>query len=227
MFSRGKDGLSAGDTIPFGGYDWRVLDADDNKALIITEEIIEKRIYHKGNTVWGDSDLRAYLNEEFYNKFSEKDRGKIISVVNKNLDNTWNERYGTIGKGGDDTVDSIFLIRLDEVIRYFGDSGDFENRNAWNFKGTSVKNYVPSKDGSIIRDEYNENRIAKYQGKPCFWWLRTPGPGGNHSLVVVSDDGSIFIHGYSNSGSPQGIRPALWLNLEQSRGFAYEFQGNY
>ena len=38
--------MQAGDKISFGDYEWRVLDVQDNTALIITEYVIEERSYH-------------------------------------------------------------------------------------------------------------------------------------------------------------------------------------
>lgn len=35
-----------GSIISFGDYKWRVLDSQENAVLIITENIIEQRIYH-------------------------------------------------------------------------------------------------------------------------------------------------------------------------------------
>ena len=58
-------------SISFGGYNWRVLDIHNNRALIITEDIIEQRAYHDvyRDITWADCALRKYLNGEFYNKF--------------------------------------------------------------------------------------------------------------------------------------------------------------
>jgi hypothetical protein len=36
-----------GDIIPFGEYNWRVLDVQGDKALIITEDVVELRPYHE------------------------------------------------------------------------------------------------------------------------------------------------------------------------------------
>lgn len=112
--------MQAGDKISFGDYEWRVLDVQDNTALIITEYVIEERSYHDvyKDITWEECSLRTYLNGEFYNKFSERDRSRIISVLNQNMDNQW---YGT--KGGADTWDRIFLLSLEEAAcNYFGDS---------------------------------------------------------------------------------------------------------
>ena len=72
----------------FGNYEWRVLDIQDNAALIITKNTIEWHPYHDAyvNITWADCSLRKYLNGEFYERFSEADRAKIIQVTNKNLD---------------------------------------------------------------------------------------------------------------------------------------------
>ena len=38
--------MQVGDKIVFGNHDWRVLDIKTDRALIITERIIEQRPYH-------------------------------------------------------------------------------------------------------------------------------------------------------------------------------------
>ncbi|CBH27139.1 hypothetical protein lse_0988 [Listeria seeligeri serovar 1/2b str. SLCC3954] len=94
-----------GSILSFGNYNWRVLDIKENSALIITENIIEHRVYHDAykQITWADCALRFYLNGEFYNTFSATEKSKIVSVINKNDDNQW---YGT--DGGVNTKDSIF-----------------------------------------------------------------------------------------------------------------------
>lgn len=106
--------------ITFGPYNWRVLDIQNNAALIITENIIEQRSYHDTykEITWADCALRKYLNGEFYDKFTEAEKSRIDLVINRNLDNEW---YGS--KGGEDTEDRIFLLSIEEVVcHYFGDS---------------------------------------------------------------------------------------------------------
>ncbi|MGF7060557.1 hypothetical protein HNR33_004249 [Brassicibacter mesophilus] len=68
--------FNIGSIIPFGGYNWRILDIKNNAALIITEEIIEQRAYHDAykDIAWADCALRKYLNGEFYDKFNATDK---------------------------------------------------------------------------------------------------------------------------------------------------------
>ncbi|MDR3149072.1 MAG: DUF6273 domain-containing protein, partial [Oscillospiraceae bacterium] len=111
--------------ISFGGYDWYILDKQDDKMLIITEKVIGMRPYHhEGSSItWETSDMRAYLNGEFYNSFSAADRERIIEVTNDNPDNPW---YGT--SGGKPTTDKVFLLTVGDMVKYFGDSGQIRTR---------------------------------------------------------------------------------------------------
>jgi hypothetical protein len=200
--------MQIGDTISFGSYKWRVLDIQKNAVLIITEDIIEERPYHDKyvGITWADCSLRKYLNGEFYDKFSETDKSKIIPVKNQNPDNQW---YGT--KGGLDTRDSIFLLLLEEVMcQYFGDS--------------SAKLYNPGKNQRYWferKDANNSRRIARPEGKEwvSWWWLRSPGRVAVKA-VYIHGDGNIGIQGNNilkgNIGDGKcigGVRPALWLKL--------------
>jgi len=38
--------LKIGDVIPFGEYCWRVLDVQGDRALILAEDVVEKRTYN-------------------------------------------------------------------------------------------------------------------------------------------------------------------------------------
>lgn len=198
-----------GSIISFGSYKWRVLDMQNNKALLVTENAIERRPYHDAykEITWADCALRKYLNGEFYDRFTAVDKSRIIPVLNKNPDNPW---YGS--KGGADTKDSIFLLSLEEVCRYFGDS--------------TSKLYNPGKNQRYWferKDENNSKRLAIFEGtnKCCWWWLRSPGRVNVKAVYIFGTDGNIGIQGNNilkgniGEGECKGaVRPALWLTLE-------------
>lgn len=200
--------MQVGDKVVFGSYDWRVLDIKNDRALIITECIIEQRPYHEAyiDTTWADCSLRKYLNGEFYDAFSTVDKSRIIPVLNENPNNQW---YGT--NGGEDTRDSIFLLSLDEVCRCFGDSTE----KLYN-KGKNQRYWFERKD------ENNSKRLAKLQGSEwCWWWwLRSPGRVNIKAAYIWGTDGTIGIQGnnilkgnISDGKCTGGVRPALWLKL--------------
>ena len=201
--------MQAGDKISFGSYEWRVLEVQNNTALIITEYIIEQRAYHNAykDITWADCSLRKYLNNEFYDRFSAAEKLRIIPVLNKNPDNQW---YGT--KGGTDTQDSIFLLSIEETVcRYFGDS--------------SSKLYSPGKNQRYWferKDKNNSKRIARLEKRKegsWWWWLRSPGRV-SIKAVYIHGDGNIGIQGnnilkgnISDGECKGGVRPALWLKF--------------
>ena len=201
--------LEIGSFLSFGGYKWRVLDIQNNAALIITEEIIEQRPYHDAykDITWADCALRKYLNGEFYDKFNATEQSRIIPVINKNQNNQW---YGTYG--GEDTQDSVFLLNLEEVCKYFGDS-----RSKLHNRGKNQRYWFERKD------ENNSKRIARLEANKewCWWWwLRSPGRV-NVKAVYIHGDGNIGIQGnnilkgnISDGKCTGGVRPALWLRPE-------------
>lgn len=201
--------MQVGDKILFGNYDWQVLDIQNDRALIITENIIEQRPYHNAyvGITWADCSLRKYLNGEFYDRFNKDDKSRICPVINKNPDNQW---YGI--KGGEDTRDRIFLLSIEEVVcKYFGDS--------------SSKLYNPGKNQRYWfqrKDENNGRRIARLEANKeqiWWWWIRTPGRV-NVKAVYIHGDGNIGIQGnnilkgnIADGKCTGGVRPALWLKL--------------
>ncbi len=195
------DDFKVGSTIAFGSFNWRVLAVQNNAALIITEEIIERRSYHDvyKEITWAECSLRKYLNDEFYYRFTVADKSRIARVLNKNPDNQW---YGS--KGGADTEDNIFLLSIEEVVcKYFGDS--------------SEKLYNPGKNQRYWFERKDENNSKRALGH--WWWLRSPGRV-NVKAVYIHGDGNIGIQGnnilkgnIADGYCAGGVRPALWLKL--------------
>jgi co-chaperonin GroES (HSP10) len=158
--------LKIGDIITFGKYQWRVLDLERDKALIITEDIIFTRWYNSegGGNSWIHSEIRAYLNKEFYFSFSNDDKSRI--TVSENI-------VASPASSG-----QIFLLAIREAELYFDKESD---------------------------------RIAKLDGSPTWWWLRSP-HRYRTQVVFVNSEGKIELDGEDmfNNG---GIRPAMWIKL--------------
>ncbi|MCL1997959.1 MAG: DUF6273 domain-containing protein [Turicibacter sp.] len=188
---------TVGDIITFSGYNWRVLDIQNNQALLLSELILEDRKYNESQTApitWEKCTLRHYLNNDFYNKLSGKDRIARKTIYNNN--NPW---FGA--SGGNNTTDYIFLLSIEEMVQYFGDSWQLKNKNP-----------DPIEDWRID-DQFNQNRIAKDTLGAIWWWLRSPG-GKVNLAAYVERNGKICVFGNSRGVSASGgVRPALWLNL--------------
>ena len=195
-----------GGTMQFGDYDWRVLDVQDEKVLLISEEIVEQRAYHPcyAGVTLEHSKLRQYLNGEFLNNFDPADRDRIVETKISNPENTW---YGI--DGGNDTIDKIFILSLEEVDRYFGNSGDYMNKRRKKFDNGK---WVMDDDGWILSNENDNSRVAKHNGLASLWWLRTPGYS-DCTVAYVSTPGNIPPNGDRVCIGRGGVRPALWIKV--------------
>ena len=111
------------------------------------------------------------------------------------------------------TNDFIFLLSLDEVIQYFGDSGQLADQNH------------PNNEEDGFHDQFSDARIANHtvggsvpwgyeaeSGDAWFWLLRSPGLVEG-MVVTVSIDGFVDVSGQSVFPDFFGVRPALWLEL--------------
>jgi hypothetical protein len=216
-----------GNIVEFGGYEWRVLELRDGKALLLSEYVLGNKQYNDGPelmndpsgepwagyaTTWEQCSLRAYLNGEFLNSFSESERAQIAETYNVNHNNPWfyefnaDENWPPIG--GADTIDRVFLLSLEEVVKYFGDSGLLANPPA----DTIVSTEHGTQINGEMNDEYNEARIAHTpSGNTSSWWLRSPGFLGRDA-ALVNADGSIYVGG-NVLISGGNIRPAMWVKL--------------
>ena len=221
--------VPSGGKIRFGKYDGYVLDKQQDKMLILTEKVIMQRAYHheECEITWESSDMRKFLNGEFDNSFSENDRARILETEVITGDNPW---YGT--RGGNPTIDKIFLLSIEEVIKYFGDSGQLETKFMYPNCDWCKDEFLPWLD-----DQYNLNRRAvDDNGIVRFWRLRSPGGNAQSVAYIGGFNGDGFDHGEINFGNADllidghflqngsgwlskenslhtmnGVRPALWL----------------
>ena len=148
--------------VPYGvvGYGsqgmWRVLDRVDNKALFVSSRVIEEHTYSAEASTWDKSDLKFYLNGDFYNKnFTDTQKKYIVD-----------EGYG-----------KVFVLSTDEAKKYFSDDNDRigTNLQGENYKGwwlrddtTSTKVSYVSKMGVVHTD--NQHQYNDLNGvRPAIW----------------------------------------------------------
>ena len=207
---------AVGDLIRFGNLDWRVLEVSDGKALLLSDRILSKQSFNAAHIMvaWDESDIRQYLNGKFYNDtFSEAEKGQITETLVKNAWNPWfpesnsSFTWYSMPKGLDVT-DKVFLLSIDEVVQYFGDSGDLEK---W------------AGGVTIMNDDFNEARVAQTEdGNPAWWWLRSPGlhyaacGTSFNNAACVAAHGGLALEGNMVNSEYGGVRPALWVSLESA-----------
>ena len=192
-----------GETIEFGNYpqdkdgtekpiEWIVMKNEGNQILLLSKYVLDAKPYNKEwedvTVTWETSDIRKWLNNEFYTTaFNKTEKAKIQTSLIKNEDNS---EYGT--SGGNDTEDKVFLLSEKEAETLFSND---EEKIA---KAT----------------EYAEKSVVYgNEEKSVLWWLRSPG-GYSENAAVVDRYGWVDRYGFIVNINDGGVRPALYLNLQ-------------
>jgi len=213
----------------FGGYDWLVLERQKDQVLLLSEILIESREFHVagGEITWSTCDLRDYLNKHFYfNAFSEEERARIIKTTLPPYINPWyglsngksrfvrlKEKDMRIYDDANQTTDDfVFVLSVEEIVNYFGDSGDLEKRVGYTWPGEGYDCLVLGDGfGQFLIDPYDNSRKATdADGNAKAYWLRTPGYQ-YHYNVGVGNDGRFFPFTGGGISQKLGVRPAMWV----------------
>lgn len=197
--------------IEFGGYEWYVMKKSGDLSLCLSRYIIDIRQYHPTdiNVTWENSEIRRWLNCDFYNSLNERDRRQIVSVNNENYANPC---YGT--NAGEITNDFIFLLSYQEVIDCFNckppdaSCDDLLSQKLNNQSLIAIVNMSEKKINEATSRFGLDYEMA--QNKAIGWWLRTPGETGNKA-VRVNCNGAIRLHGRDVDRCLVGVRPAVWI----------------
>lgn len=217
-----KKTYKVGNTITFGVYnrwadgsgdnkeiEWEVIavDEESNKILIRTKDIIDGKPYSltEEETVWEDSYLRSWLNNDFYNnQFTDSERYIIADTL--------------FIYGEEQITDKIFLPSYDEAYNLNAETSYRAKATSYAFS-QGVKLYNSYKIDHPVRTERNIYKFdsddpytSRYRSENsyCDWWLRPTELGvveiingwGEHEVMDIEEYDNLY-----------GVRPALWLDL--------------
>ena len=186
-----NESVSAGNTLSFGAYSWRKLTVENDRILLISDNIIEHRSFHDEKTKagWGDCSLRQYLNTDFISdtfsaveqerilttNVADVDSNKVLAAIRQSEDGIMNPIIPKVTY----TEDRVFLLSVDEVKVLFSENSD---------------------------------RAAYSNEDASWWWLRSPGLFTG-TIAAVAADGATYSRGYDVDNAAGGVRPALWISI--------------
>jgi hypothetical protein len=186
---------------------WRVLQNSGSELFILSEYILDSKRYHNAfiDITWRDSDLRKWLNDEFYNA-AFNDFEKSLIKTTHCTDN---------GEDSTDTEDKIFLLSVSEAK---------ELTSKLDEDSLSVKRAAIGTEFSKIKKDdgcrlYVYDKKVRYNymienGEEfgcSWWWLRTQGNTSSRTFFVGTRS-SIRSYGRVNLAC-YGVRPALKINI--------------
>lgn len=98
----------------FGPAAWYVIDHDNGKTMLFTVESIGERVFRteQSRPTWQNSDIRKWLNNDYFKKFTADEQKLIMSSNLKNP--KYNAAKNTVPAGAN-TTDKIFLLNWQEA----------------------------------------------------------------------------------------------------------------
>lgn len=202
---------------------WRVLNKDNNDVFLLSDIALDDQRYNEkwATITWEKSSMRSWINGykasenqpeiDYSNKnfidtaFStaQKNAIKTTKVENRN-----NIHYGSVGQGGNDTSDKIFLLSEREVYntddaKKYGFVLDGEVYDEARRCKCSTYAYAMGTWRNIEDSECNGNAL---------WFLRSPDGSCYGDVTAVYDFGRVNSGGTSIF-SDHSVRPAIHLDL--------------
>ena len=196
--------------------EWLVLEKTENSALLITVKIIDMAEFNtetnadwnqeSTETDWSSSDLRNWLNNNFYDTvFSAEEQEKIISTKISTPDNPENGI-----SGGPDTEDKVFCLSSQEAEKYLVGT---------DYLQPALTNYALNKFNNF------ESKTFMLDYADTGWWLRTRSnifKAENINRIQISarkisgvsakENYGIFNLGYL-PWALRGVRPAIYVEF--------------
>lgn len=207
---------------------WDVLDKKDNKILVISHYVICRHQFSetKENEIWEESDLRKYLNGQFYDEtFDEEEKNKIVDSVISNpsikqyLVTLEKDEWTGILDDMPDTTDKLFALSWEEVIQYYQPEIKI-NECGIKYYASDILLAKPTYVVLIEDYEQRQKKVEEltghgdgiYKTEGVAWLSRSQGIF-EESVLYVDHKGNIG--GTSpSSTSDCGVRPAMWIEVQ-------------
>jgi hypothetical protein len=107
-----RKGLGIGDTFKIAGIEWKILDITEKGYACLATENLKDMKFDNDSSDWKTSDLREYLNEEFYQTLVDDIGYLSIIPFNRNLLSLDGQtEYGSC-------EDRVSLLTFDEYRQY-------------------------------------------------------------------------------------------------------------
>lgn len=105
-------GLGIGDTFELAGLNWKILDITDKGYFCLADKLDDERIFDDESNDWEESELRHYLNYDFYKVISDEiGCENIIPFERDLLSLDGLAEYGIC-------TDKVSLLNIDEYRKY-------------------------------------------------------------------------------------------------------------
>lgn len=207
-----------GDTETEDPIYWDVLDKDGDSILLISHDVIGYQRFSDSYNcvVWEDSQIRTWLNEEFYtDAFDKETQARIKESVLKNpsIAGYVTGADESIWESRGDTTDRIFLLSQKEMEKYYGHKLPKAEALLCKPSEAVLQRYEEIKQ-QRIREKVPFGESAPDVTEGISWMLRSTGKSQNQ-ISIIRGDG---YYSQCMADYYQGVRPAMWIYVGDENG---------
>ena len=191
---------------------WEILTESHNTITLLSNTIIDIQLYlgivgtsrtENGKTIYNNnykySDIRSWLNKEFYKKAFSNDENNIIEPVTVDNSATSTNSDSNI-YACDDTEDKVWLLSYQDLLNADYGFGNIVNEDKARQKMMS--------DYSRASKTYSKDDSTLYNGS---WWTRSPNTSGSKNVWMCNYQGG----GVNKNTWPKvtcGVVPAISIS---------------
>lgn len=187
----------------------------EGKALLIADEGVFVAPYDDatrknkdgGLVTWANSSLDEYLNDTYYNSFSDLIK---TSIVPTDVKAAGSEGFNVTGDAKDR---KIFILSKEELL----------NGYAIFQKNKGYMELRPAKDMGVtgyVAQETDPNRHSK-KGNTVYWVRNLV---NSFTAMVVNSDGTVNEQGAPIAVTNYAVRPAMWIRFRNDDGINAKFE---
>ena len=218
---------TVGNIVKFGRYEqdnitengleeieWIVIDVQEGKSLLLSRYVLDAQAYDsvsvKKGTVWEDSSMRKWLNDDFLNTaFNSVEQSEIfLTEVDNSREQDYDKWHNNSVTEFNHTMDKVFLLSYAEANKYLG-AGQPDLDEAGLMKTRAAMTAYAEKRGAFGKSTKGYKTADGLDAVQ--WWLRSPGNNSSFTACVTSsgyiwDDYTVYKYG--------AVRPAIWLKVQ-------------
>lgn len=138
--------------------EWLVLAENEETLFVVSKKALVSRPFDLSGNGWEKSEIRKWLNSEFYYEAFKHDERHYIQRTDVETEDVYGMRCGW-------TQDELFLLSFEEVEKYFPDqSSRIQEKSAW-----------------------AQYTLGEGEKDTNTWWLRDKGAYDSAGLMVLED----------------------------------------
>lgn len=191
---------------------WNVLNNNNGEYYIVSSVLLDAHCYYNSastrtideQTVYPNnykySDIRTWLNEDFYNSAFALGNSHIQTTTVDNSAATTNSTSNSYACAN--TEDKVFLPSYKD---YINSSYGFSTST-----GSTDTRYCKTTDWARARGAYLLSQTGTY-AKHSYYWTRSPRPDGSKYAWIVDGNGSLDFSDVSDT--TVSVRPGLSIKI--------------